>query len=53
MITAVAVREHSGMPGDGFWDCAYYTCKVWDGSGNKEKFWRNELEKVWRYWSNK
>jgi len=53
MITAVAVREDSGIPGDGFWDCAYYTCKVWDGNGSKEKFWRNELDRVWHYWGNK
>ena len=38
MISAIVVRKDEGIPGDGFWDCAYYTCKVWDGTRSKEAF---------------
>jgi len=50
MMTAVVVTKEDGVPGGGFWDCAFYTCKVWDGKGSKETFWEKELRRVWDYW---
>jgi len=48
MISAIVVGKETGIPGDGFWICAY-NLKVWDGKGDKEEFWKKELEKVWNH----
>jgi hypothetical protein len=53
MLTAVVITEKDGMPGPGFWDCAYYVCGVWDGNGSREDFWRKELRRVWDYWGDR
>jgi hypothetical protein len=53
MLTAVVVTEETGMPGPGFWKCARFTCKVWDGKGDPEDFWKRELQRVWDYWAKR
>lgn len=56
MLSAVVVHEPSfdklQMPGEGFFKLAIELGR-WDGKGKKEKFFYDEIKKVWDYWSKK
>lgn len=54
MLSVVVVHEPSfdilQLPGDGFFKLAIDLGK-WNGEGKKEKFFYDELKRVWDYWS--
>jgi len=49
MLTAVVVRKDSGRPGDGFFELAR---KLGRDTTDRERFWIEELNRVYAYWSN-
>lgn len=52
MLSALIVHSGDGKPGKGFYDLAESLGKLEDGD-NKEKFWQEELDRVYKYWKNR
>ena len=54
MLSAVVVHHPSfdklQMPGEGFFDLAIELNR-WDGTGDRRRFFYNEVREVWGYWS--
>lgn len=54
MLSAVVVHKPTSlnprMPGKGFFRLAREQ-RIWDGKGTKEKFFFDEIKKVYDYWS--
>ena len=47
MLSAVVVRKNTKKPGPGFFKCARSLGKLREGE-DEEKFWRDELESVYK-----
>lgn len=50
MITALVVVQEENRPGSGFWVCASDLGKFVFGD-DEDRFWTNELRRVWEYWA--
>ena len=51
MISALVIVQGENRPGSGFWVCASDLGKFIMG-GDEDRFWSNELRRVWEYWAS-
>jgi hypothetical protein len=51
MISALVISQEENRPGSGFWACASGLGKYIEGS-DKDRFWSEELGRVWDYWAS-
>ncbi len=51
MISALVVVQEENRPGSGFWACASGLGKFIVG-GDEDRFWSDELRRVWEYWAS-
>lgn len=50
MISALVISKEENRPGSGFWVCASGLGKFING-GDQDRFWSDELRRVWEYWA--
>ncbi len=50
MISALVIAQGEDKPGPGFWAFAVGLGKFAWGE-DEDQFWRDELKRVWDYWS--
>ena len=51
MISALVIVQGENRPGSGFWVCASGLGKFIMGD-DEDRFWSEELEKVWNWWAS-
>ena len=51
MISAVVIAKEENRPGSGFWVCASDLGEFIMG-GDEDRFWNDELRRVWEYWTS-
>jgi len=51
MISALVIAKQENRPGSGFWVCATDLGKFIKGE-DEDRFWSDELRRVWEYWAS-